>query len=313
MDTATPLGIELCHVRHRFGTKWVLQDVNLEVARGEIVGLLGPNGAGKSTTMKIITSNLVPTEGRVRVNGEMVTQDRATWRKGLGYLPEQNPLYPELLVDEYLNYVCKLYGVQNPKQAKERVLSLVGLTHVRTRRVGHLSKGYKQRVGLAATLVAMPQTLVLDEPTNGLDPNQLLEIRALIRNLKEEHAILLSTHIMQEVEAMCDRVVILHEGKIVASGRTEHIVAQRGKGEIIVGFAAGQGSQQLLQSWCKQSVVKPLKDNQYSVSYEDYEAQAQHIFEQCVAHNVVLTTLSKKSSQLEDIFHEYTQDASHTL
>ena len=220
--------IRIQNVSKRFGEQWALKGVNLEVPTGQVLGLLGPNGAGKSTLMRLITGYLPPSEGSVEVCGFSVETHPEETRKRVGYLPEHNPLHPEMYVREYLAFVAGMHRVKDPAQAVERVVEAVGLGPEAHKEIGQLSKGYRQRVGLAQALVHEPEVLILDEPTSGLDPHQLVEIRQLIRSVGARRTVLLSTHIMQEVEAMCDRVVFIRKGQVVASGTTAELAAQPG-------------------------------------------------------------------------------------
>jgi ABC-2 type transport system ATP-binding protein len=220
--------IRIQNVSKRFGEQWALKGVNLEVPTGQVLGLLGPNGAGKSTLMRLITGYLPPSEGSVEVCGFSVETHPEETRKRVGYLPEHNPLHPEMYVREYLAFVAGMHRVKDPAQAVERVVGAVGLGPEAHKEIGQLSKGYRQRVGLAQALVHEPEALILDEPTSGLDPHQLVEIRQLIRSVGARRTVLLSTHIMQEVEAMCDRVVFIRKGQVVASGTTAELAAQPG-------------------------------------------------------------------------------------
>jgi ABC-2 type transport system ATP-binding protein len=210
------MAIEAKGVSKYYGKQKALDDVSFKISSGEIVGFLGPNGAGKSTMMKIITGYFPPNEGDIYVIGLDAVENSLEVRKKVGYLPEHNPLYPEMYVTEYLKFVAGIYKVKNKKDRVEEIIKMVGLSPERHKKIQELSKGYKQRVGLAQALIHDPDVLVLDEPTSGLDPNQLVEIRKLIRDIGKEKTVMLSTHIMQEVEAICDRVIIINEGRIVA-------------------------------------------------------------------------------------------------
>lgn len=210
------MSIWVDNVQKRFGTQRALNGVQLRIGKGEVVGLLGPNGAGKSTLMRLVTGYLPPTEGRVEVCGFDVAEAPLESKKRVGYLPEHNPLHEEMYVQEYLLFVAGLHQVAARKARVSEVIREVGLTPEQHKTIGQLSKGYRQRVGLAQALLHDPEVLILDEPTSGLDPNQLVDIRALIRNLGKDRTVVLSTHIMQEVEAMCDRVVLIRLGEIVA-------------------------------------------------------------------------------------------------
>ena len=208
--------IEVKEISKVYGEQWALDHVSLTVEKGEIVGLLGPNGAGKSTLMKILTCFIPPTEGEATVCGHSSFDDTLAVRRCIGYLPEHNPLYLDMYVREYLRFAAGLSGVKKVDQRVAEMIELTGLTPEANKRIGQLSKGYRQRVGLAQALIHDPKVLVLDEPTTGLDPNQLEFIRSVIRNVGKDKAVLLSTHIMQEVEAMCSRAVIISSGRIVA-------------------------------------------------------------------------------------------------
>ncbi len=219
--------IEIKHITKTYDGQKALNDVSFTVKEGEVVGLLGPNGAGKSTLMKILTCYIPPTEGEATVCGHSICDEPIEVRRNIGYLPEHNPLYLEMYVREFLQFAA---GVQNVKNAKERVeemIEKVGLTPESNKRIGQLSKGYRQRVGLAQAMIHDPKVLILDEPTTGLDPNQLEEIRAIIREAGKSKVVLLSTHIMQEVEAMCSRAIIIDHGKIVSDDSMSHITSQQ--------------------------------------------------------------------------------------
>lgn len=219
------MSIQVKEVSKYYGQQAALQTVSLEVKKGEIVGFLGPNGAGKSTLMKIITTYLTADEGQVEVCQENVEENPLSVRQKVGYLAEHNPLYLEMYIKEYLGFIADLYGC-----SKERVsdmIELTGLSPEQHKKIGELSKGYRQRVGLAAALIHEPEVLILDEPTTGLDPNQLVEIRNLIKNSGKNKTVMLSTHIMQEVEKMCNRVIIINKGKIVADEQLESLKAKK--------------------------------------------------------------------------------------
>ena len=219
------MSIQVKDVSKYYGQQAALQSVSLEIKKGEIVGFLGPNGAGKSTLMKIITTYLAADEGQVEVCQENVEENPLSVRQKVGYLAEHNPLYLEMYIKEYLGFIADLYGC-----SKERVsdmIELTGLSPEQHKKIGELSKGYRQRVGLAAALIHEPEVLILDEPTTGLDPNQLVEIRNLIKNSGKNKTVMLSTHIMQEVEKMCNRVIIINKGKIVADEQLESLKAKK--------------------------------------------------------------------------------------
>lgn len=208
--------IEIEGLSRRYGDRWAVRDVSFRVARGQIVGFLGPNGAGKTTTLRMLTGYLAPTAGTIRIGGIDALGHSIEARRRLGYMPEGVPLYREMRVSEYLGHRAALKGVDQVREAVDRSLDLAGVSDVRKRIIGQLSKGYRQRVGLAEALIADPPILILDEPTSGLDPNQVRQFRELIRGFRGDKTILLSTHIMSEVEAVCDRVIIIHQGRKVA-------------------------------------------------------------------------------------------------
>ena len=207
-----------------YGTQRALDNVSFKITSGEVVGFLGPNGAGKSTMMKILTGYLPPTYGSASVSGFDVSEEPIKVKQQIGYLPEHNPLYLEMYVVEYLNFVCGLYKLKNKKDRVKEVIEMVGLTPEKGKKISQLSKGYRQRIGLAQAIIHDPRVLILDEPTSGLDPNQLEEIRLLIKNLGSEKTVMLSTHIMQEVEAICDRVIIINQGELVADNSVENLL-----------------------------------------------------------------------------------------
>ena len=219
--------INIQDISKLYGEQHALDHVSFSVAKGEIVGLLGPNGAGKSTLMKIITCYIPPTEGDVTVDGHSIYDDTLAVRRAIGYLPEHNPLYLDMYVREYLRFAAGLSGVKNRNQRADEMIDLTGLGPEAGKRIGQLSKGYRQRVGLAQALIHDPQVLILDEPTTGLDPNQLEFIRGVIRNAGNKKAVLLSTHIMQEVEAMCSRAIIMGHGRILADESMDGVNAKK--------------------------------------------------------------------------------------
>ena len=222
------MSIAVHDVEKKFGEQRALKGVSLRLEKGEVVGLLGPNGAGKSTLMRLVTGYLPPTSGRIEVCGFDVMDQPLETKRRVGYLPERNPLHEEMYVREYLRFVAGVHGVANKNERLDAVIDEVGLTPEVHKQIGQLSKGYRQRVGLAQALVHDPEVLILDEPTSGLDPNQLVDIRALIRRLGQDRTVILSTHIMQEVEAMCDPVVLIRLGEIVADAPLSEFVAAEG-------------------------------------------------------------------------------------
>lgn len=213
------MSLEIHHLTKKFGDQTALNDINLKIDNNEIVGLLGPNGAGKSTLMKSITGALKTEQGEIFFNGKNIALHERSVKKDIGFLPENNPLYNEMYVKEYLNFVADIHKV--PKSRIDEVIELTGITPEKSKKISQLSKGFKQRVGLAQAILHEPQLLILDEPTNGLDPNQILEIRNKIRSISENKIVILSTHIMQEVEALCSRVILIHQGNIIQDSPIE--------------------------------------------------------------------------------------------
>jgi ABC-2 type transport system ATP-binding protein len=280
------------------------------VGTGEIVGFIGPNGAGKSTTMKIITGTLPSDKGEVLIRDLPVGENLKSIRKILGYLPENNPLYPEMYIREYLEYVAGLYQIRG-KQRSGRIAEIVemtGLTPEVHKKIGSLSKGYRQRVGLAQALIHDPEILILDEPTTGLDPNQLIEIRKLISNIGKEKTVLLSTHILQEVEAICDRVIIINQGHIVADGRSASL-KERGAGTIQT-IHVEFDSPVDPEIWKKLQViqnVRPLEGNQFLLETNESGDIRGEIFNFAVNQELTILALSQKQLSLEEVFREITR------
>ena len=217
------MSISVSNLTKFYGSQKVVNNISFEINQGEIVGFLGPNGAGKSTTMKMITGFIEANEGNIEVCGISVKKNKLAIKKKIGYLPEANPLYFDLYIREYLAFIAGIHTIKESKKRIEEVIKLVGLTAEANKKIGQLSKGYKQRVGLAAALIHDPEVLILDEPTSGLDPNQIIEIRTVIQNLGKKKTILFSSHIMQEVEAICKRVIIINKGNIVADDQVDSI------------------------------------------------------------------------------------------
>ena len=220
------MSLQIIHLNKKFGEQVALNDINLEIGNSEIIGLLGPNGAGKSTLMKSIVGVLKIDEGQILFNGNDVTENEIATKKNMGFLPENNPLYPEMYVKEYLNFVADIHQIS--KERVDEVIELVGITPEKSKKISELSKGYKQRVGLAQAILHSPDLLILDEPTNGLDPNQIIEIRNVIKEIGRQKTVILSTHIMQEVEALCSRVILIHQGNIIQDSQIEEFKGKYG-------------------------------------------------------------------------------------
>lgn len=291
-----------------YGAQRALNDISFSVEAGEIVGFLGPNGAGKSTTFKITTGFLPPTEGTVSVAGFNVAEQAMAVKKVIGYLPEHNPLYLDMFVHEYLEFVGGLYGM-NSKNLKGKVAEMVercGLTREQNKKIETLSKGYRQRVGLAQALLHDPKVLILDEPTSGLDPNQLVEIRKLIKEVSENKTVIFSTHIMQEVEALCDRVVIINKGEIVANDRLSYLLAGKRKAAFVVEFE-GEVRVEELKQIAGVDTVEILKTNTYKIEGKEGVDIRFELFRFAADKKLSLVGLKQEQQNLESIFQELTK------
>jgi ABC-2 type transport system ATP-binding protein len=306
------MSIRLENVTRLFGEQYAVNDISFEVKTGEIVGFLGPNGAGKTTTMKMITGFLAPTAGKIFINDQPVWENPGAVKKITGYLPENNPLYYDMYVTDYLEYVAGLQQMEKgliPQRVREMVV-VCGLDREKHKKIGELSKGFRQRVGLAQALIHDPQILILDEPTTGLDPNQIIEIRNLIKEAGKEKTVILSTHILPEVEAMSDRILIINEGKIVADGSSESLRKASGEGLTVrVRFDSESHSDGVitaLKSISGVTAVDLLNDkNTFIVAGGSGELN-RLIFQSAIANNFVLLEMTTIETKLEDIFKELT-------
>ena len=286
-----------------------VDSISFEVKKGEILGFLGPNGAGKSTTMKMLTCYIPPTSGNATVCGFDITQQSLDVRQKIGYLPENNPLYYDMYVKEFLEFALKVNGqksMANSNQAIKNAIDLVGLEVEQHKKIGQLSKGYKQRVGLAQALIHDPEILILDEPTSGLDPNQLADIRHLIKELGKEKTILFSTHIMQEVEAVCDNVVIINKGKIVANDKTSNLQT-RLAGEVLIEVEfENMVSETELNKIENIHAIEKISDTNFILHGKESTQLRKNIFAFAVSKNNALLTLKQETRSLEDIFQQLT-------
>ena len=289
-----------------FGKQCALDSVTFTVNSGEIVGLLGPNGAGKSTMMKIMTGFLHPDQGNVWINGTVIGGDTLDMRRQIGYLPENNPLYSDLYVIEYLKYVAGIYRLKAVDSRVKEMIGMTGLEPEKHKKIRALSKGYRQRVGIAQALIHDPSVLILDEPTSGLDPSQLVEIRQLIRNISDEKTVILSTHIMQEVEALCDRIMIINHGKIVATDTPSNIkaLATSRSQKIIVEFSEVIDPN-ILREIKEISDIQIVSDNIWNITGGETDLRPL-IFRFAVANNLTILTLKQQESSLEKVFLEIT-------
>jgi ABC-2 type transport system ATP-binding protein len=298
------VSIEVKNVVKYYKEQAALNDVSFKINSGEIVGFLGPNGAGKSTMMKIITCFIPKSSGLVKVCGLDVDENSIDVRRKVGYLPEHNPLYLDMYVKEYLGFVGGIYGIKNKNERVKEMVNLVGLEKEQHKKIGALSKGYRQRVGLAQAIIHEPEVLILDEPTSGLDPNQLVDIRQLILNIGKTKTVMLSTHIMQEVEAICDRVIIIKEGQIVADDTAKHIQQKDElKQTVLVEFDKEASRNQLKQITNVKS-VKNVEGNKWIFMGEGDIRP--HIAKFAQQHNYLILAMSTVEKSMEDVFKEMT-------
>lgn len=312
------MSIKVENLSKYYGTQQAVKNISFEIKSGEVVGFLGPNGAGKSTTMKMITTYLTPNEGVIKVNDIDTTEEPIEVRKKIGYLPEQNPLYNDMNVIDYLNYAAELQSVPKAEipESVKKMVKVCGLDDVKHKDIGELSKGYKQRVGLAQAMIHNPDVLLLDEPTSGLDPNQIIEIRKLIKDFGKHKTLMLSTHILQEVQATCDRVIIINNGEIVADGTTDSL--QRSfQGQLSIKLYlkkdARFGREKIidaLQSIKSIDKVRVTGDTDKSwmldISATKGTDVREEIFRKIVSMDMVLLELHQEETSLEDIFRKLT-------
>ncbi len=297
----------------RYGPQYAIRDVGFELRQGEIVGFLGPNGAGKSTTMKIMTSYILPDEGKCEVSGVSVLESPRAARRQVGYLPESNPLYPDLYVREYLDIMGQLAGLPaaSRKPRIEETIEMVGLEAEQHKKIGQLSRGYRQRVGLARVLLHNPSILILDEPTSGLDPNQVLQIRALIRRLGKNRTIIFSSHHLDEVEAISTRILIIHHGRIVADAPADRLSALMGEETVVYVVFAREVSESFFQRVKGVRRVEPHGKG-WHLYCEPGHSIEEDVFFSAAAANVPIVTLYRKQQELSEIFQRLTQRPSET-
>jgi ABC-2 type transport system ATP-binding protein len=310
------MSIEVKDLVKVYGEQKAVDSISFAVGKGEIVGFLGPNGAGKSTTMKILTGYLGQDSGEAAVCGISVREQPLETRKKIGYLPEANPLYPDMYVREYLGFIADIHHLTAKRQRIETVISVVGLTVESNKKLGQLSKGYKQRVGLAAALLHEPEVLILDEPTSGLDPNQIIEIRDVIRKLGKNKTILFSSHILQEVEALCDRVIIINKGKLVADSPLSRLrELNSGTAAIRVAFRetpgttgtdAGTPSTTALQALTQVSAVRQMPDGHWELQTAAPDEVKKQLMELALQNNWNIVSLQSENRSLEEIFRQLT-------
>lgn len=296
------MSIEVVGVSKRYGKQKALNNISFKVNKPEIVGFLGPNGAGKSTMMKILTTYINPSEGTAKVNGHDIKENTQLVQQSIGYLPEHNPLYLDMFVKEYLNFNADIYKVS--KQRINDVIELTGLTPEVHKKIGQLSKGYRQRVGLANALLHDPDVLILDEPTTGLDPNQLVDIRSLIKAVGETKTVFLSTHIMQEVEAMCNRVIIINKGVIVADKKLSEL--RDAKEQIVIVEFDYRVEDAFLLKLPKVKNVTNTHGFVYEITFKTSEDMRSHVFDFAHDNQLKILQLNQKNASLESLFRDLT-------
>jgi len=303
------MSIKANNITKIYGTQKALNNVSFEINAGEVVGFLGPNGAGKSTMMKILSCFLPPTSGEASVCGFDIYDESKLLRTKVGYLPENNPLYHDMYVWEYLEFISGVHKIRS--KTKETIKNIIGITGIsgeQNKKIGSLSKGYRQRIGLAQALIHDPEVLILDEPTSGLDPNQLVEMRNLIKEVGKEKTIMLSTHIMQEVEAVCDRAIIINKGEIVADDSTNKLTGKMGNYEIIRVEFSSVVDESLLKSVNGIIDLSRIKDNIWDIKAVRDKDIRPLIFQFAVDNNYTVLSMNKVEQSLEDIFRQLTQE-----
>ena len=290
----------------KYGDQLAINDISFSINKGGIVGFLGPNGAGKSTTMKIITGYLQADSGNVEVAGINLNTHPLEAKRKIGYLPEANPLYYDMFVREYLSFICSIYSIADPKKKIEEMIELVGLKPEAGKKTGQLSKGYKQRVGLAAALIHDPEILILDEPTSGLDPNQILEIRSVIKSLSENKTVLFSSHIMQEVEAICDHVIIINKGNIVANDSMKKI--RNNKSDIVRVKFSKKVDSSLFSALTADELIpmEPLPSAEWRIRTINAEIARKEILQISIEKELDIISLTSETDSLESIFRSLT-------
>ncbi|MBS1663561.1 MAG: gliding motility-associated ABC transporter ATP-binding subunit GldA [Bacteroidetes bacterium] len=309
------MSIEVKDLTKVYGEQKAIDAISFTVGKGEIVGFLGPNGAGKSTTMKIITGYLGQDGGEAVVCGLSVKDQPLETKKKIGYLPEANPLYPDMYVREYLDFIADVHHVANKKARIEAVITLVGLNIESNKKLSQLSKGYKQRVGLAAALIHDPEVLILDEPTSGLDPNQIIEIRDVIKRLGKDKTVLFSSHILQEVEALCDRVVIINRGKLVADSQLSRLRQENSRAGVIrvvlkesAGTASSAPAASQLEGLAGVSSVRALSPQEWELQTESPDEVKKLLMTLALQNNWNIVSLQSENQSLEDIFRSLTNN-----
>ncbi len=303
------MSIQVKNLLKEYGAQKAVNQLSFTAQKGEIVGFLGPNGAGKSTTMKIITGYLQPSGGEAWVCGISVNESPLETRKKIGYLPELNALYYDMYVREYLSFIAGLHRIADTKAAVEKVIETVGLTPESKKKIGQLSKGYKQRVGLAAALIHDPEVLILDEPTSGLDPNQIIEIREVIKKQGQDKTVLFSSHILQEVEAICDRVIIINKGNLVADDTLTNL-RKSASGEVVSVSFKETVDRVLLDKLPAVKEIIKNEANNWQLATHDSDQLRKQILALALQHNLNIVSLQSENQSLEDIFRSLTKKES---
>ena len=303
------MSIEVTGLLKMYGQQKAVNNISFNIHKGEIVGFLGPNGAGKSTTMKIVTGYLLPDAGNAKVCGIDVSENPIEAKNKIGYLPEANPLYYDMYVKEYLLFVAGVYAVANKKAAVNRTVEMVGLTPEFKKKIGQLSKGYKQRVGLAASLIHDPEVLILDEPTSGLDPNQIIEIRNVIKEQGKNKTVLFSTHILQEVQAICDRVIIINKGELVADDTLNNLQKNNKSNIVRVSFKESLETE-WLQRLPAVTTASKENNNTWQLLTSDPADARKQLLELALSENLNIVSLQTEGNNLEEIFRTLTQTVS---
>lgn len=301
------MSVSVKGVTKLYGKQKALNNVSFEIGAGEVVGFLGPNGAGKSTMMKILTGYITQSEGEVSVCGIDVLNDSISSRAKIGYLPEHNPLYLDMYVKEFLSFIADIHKLKNKAERVEEMIELTGLTPEKSKKIRQLSKGYRQRVGLAAAMIHDPEVLILDEPTTGLDPNQLKDIRQLIKSIGQKKTIMLSTHIMQEVEAICDRAIIIKKGEIVADNKIDNL--QSGGAEVVIEVEFEKPlDKTLLENINHVAKVVKISDTSFEVFMAHSQDLRSQISQLAIDNGNLVLSMQKREQKMEDVFQDLTKD-----
>lgn len=300
------MSISVNNLTKTYGAQKAVNNISFSVNKGEIVGFLGPNGAGKSTTMKMITGYLASDQGEIKVCGIVTDENNVEAKKKIGYLPEANPLYTDMYVREYLQFLANVHDIKDPKKIIEEVIITVGLTPESHKKIGQLSKGYKQRVGLAAALVHNPEVLILDEPTSGLDPNQIIEIRSVIKSLAKNKTVLFSSHIMQEVEAICDKVIIINKGNIVADDSLSNLQKKAPDSHNVVVEFKEVLPVDLIKTLTGITGIENIQPSIFNIQCSNTESIRKQLLQLSIDHNLNIVSLQSERQSLESVFKSLT-------